>query len=151
MGYDLLDSRFWTTVSKWPKIHPLESVASSVSHLSLRGLRSKLGRVITMPDVVTHRYDPTVGVCPNICSLPDFEALRVLDQLRRKCRPTLKAIIWLSAAIRSSGCWSRRLRYSDDISTSGRATSSLAIFPTLRTRLGLPRSSFRSRPCHRMQ
>jgi hypothetical protein len=31
-----------------------------------------------------------VGVCPNICSLPDFEASRVLDQLRRKFRPTLK-------------------------------------------------------------
>ena len=43
-----------------------------------------------MPDVVTHRYDPAIGVCPNICSLPDFEALRVLDQLRRKFRPTLK-------------------------------------------------------------
>jgi hypothetical protein len=43
-----------------------------------------------MPDVVTHRYDPAIGVCPNICSLPDFEAQRVLDQLRRKFRPTLK-------------------------------------------------------------
>ena len=43
-----------------------------------------------MPDVVTHRYDPAIGVCPNICSLPDFEALRVLDQLRRKYRPGLK-------------------------------------------------------------
>jgi hypothetical protein len=46
--------------------------------------------VITIPDVVTHRYDPAFGVCPNICSLPDFEALRVLDQLRRKYRPSLK-------------------------------------------------------------
>jgi hypothetical protein len=43
-----------------------------------------------MPDVVTHRYDPAIGVCPNICSLPDFEALQVLDGLRRKFRPTLK-------------------------------------------------------------
>jgi hypothetical protein len=43
-----------------------------------------------MPDVVTHLYDPAIGVCPNICSLNDFEALRVLDQLRRKFRPTLK-------------------------------------------------------------
>jgi len=43
-----------------------------------------------MPDVVTHRYDPAIGICPNICSLPDFEALRVLDRLRRKFRPTLK-------------------------------------------------------------
>jgi hypothetical protein len=43
-----------------------------------------------MPDVVTHRYDPAIGVCANICSLPDFEALRVLDRLRRTFRPTLK-------------------------------------------------------------
>ena len=43
-----------------------------------------------MPDVVTHWYDPAVGVCPNICSLPDFEASRVLDRLRRKFRPSLK-------------------------------------------------------------
>ena len=43
-----------------------------------------------MPDVVTHRYDPAIGVCPNVCSLPDFEAWRVLDRLRRKFRPTLK-------------------------------------------------------------
>jgi hypothetical protein len=43
-----------------------------------------------MPDVVTHRYDPAIGVCPNLCSLPDIEALRVLDQLRRTFRPTLK-------------------------------------------------------------
>ena len=43
-----------------------------------------------MPDVVTHRYDPAIGVCPNICALPDFEALRVLDQLRSKYRPGLK-------------------------------------------------------------
>jgi hypothetical protein len=47
--------------------------------------------VITIPDVVTHLYDPAIGVCPNICSLSDFEALRVLDQLRRKFRPTLKS------------------------------------------------------------
>jgi hypothetical protein len=43
-----------------------------------------------MPEVVTHRYDPAIGVCPNICSLPDCEALQVIDQLRRKSRPTLK-------------------------------------------------------------
>jgi len=43
-----------------------------------------------MPNVVTHLYDPAIGVCPNICSLPDFEALQVLDELRRKFRPTLK-------------------------------------------------------------
>ena len=42
-----------------------------------------------MPDVATHRYDPAIGLCPNICSLPDLEALRVLDQLRRTLRPTL--------------------------------------------------------------
>jgi len=43
-----------------------------------------------MPDVVTHRYDPAIGVCPNLGALPDGEALRVLQQLRRKSRPTLK-------------------------------------------------------------
>jgi hypothetical protein len=39
---------------------------------------------------VTHCYDPAVGVCPNICSLPDIEALQVLDRLRRTLRPNLK-------------------------------------------------------------
>ncbi|MEO8127773.1 MAG: hypothetical protein ABJF23_25275 [Bryobacteraceae bacterium] len=46
--------------------------------------------MVTIPDVVTHLYDPTVGVCPNICSLNDFEALRVLDHLSRRFRATLK-------------------------------------------------------------
>lgn len=40
--------------------------------------------------MVTHLYDPAIGVCPNICSLHDFEAQRVLDQLRHGLRPTLK-------------------------------------------------------------
>jgi hypothetical protein len=53
-------------------------------------LQGRLGHVRTMPDVVTHRYDPAIGVCPNICSLPDPEALRVLDRLSRKLRPNLK-------------------------------------------------------------
>jgi hypothetical protein len=43
-----------------------------------------------MPDVVTHRYDPAIGMCPNICSLPGVEAARVLDKLRRGLRPTLR-------------------------------------------------------------
>lgn len=43
-----------------------------------------------MPDIVTHRYDPAIGVCPNLCSLPDFEASRTLDRLRRGLRSTLK-------------------------------------------------------------
>ena len=43
-----------------------------------------------MPEVVTHRYDPKVGACCNVCSLPDCEALQVLDRLRRQWRPTLK-------------------------------------------------------------
>lgn len=60
-----------------------------------------------MPDVVTHLYDPVIGVCPNLCSLNDNEALRVLDQLRRTFRPTLKlnylarrrsTELWLSEA-----------------------------------------------------
>jgi hypothetical protein len=49
-----------------------------------------LGFVIAMPEVVTHRYDASVGICPNICSLPDLEASKVLDQLRGTSRPTLK-------------------------------------------------------------
>lgn len=44
-----------------------------------------------MPKVVTHRYDPARGAGLNLCSLPDFEALCVLERLRRECRPTLKA------------------------------------------------------------
>ena len=44
----------------------------------------------TMPQVVTHRYDPEVGPCPNLCALPDSEASWVLDRLRGGLRPTLK-------------------------------------------------------------
>jgi hypothetical protein len=44
----------------------------------------------TMPEVVTHRYDPARGACRNVCSLPDPEASQVLDNLRRAGRPTLK-------------------------------------------------------------
>ena len=43
-----------------------------------------------MPDVVTHLYDPEVGVCPDLCSLSDLDAERVLDRLRRTHRPSLK-------------------------------------------------------------
>ena len=43
-----------------------------------------------IPKVVTHRYDPTVGICANICSLPDLDASRVLRDLRERFRPTLK-------------------------------------------------------------
>jgi hypothetical protein len=46
--------------------------------------------MITMPRLVTHRYDPAIGAFRNICSLPNVEALRVLDELRRTVRPTLK-------------------------------------------------------------
>ncbi len=44
-----------------------------------------------MPEVVTHRYDPARGACLNVCALPDLEAARVLERLRREYRPTLKA------------------------------------------------------------
>jgi hypothetical protein len=44
-----------------------------------------------MPEVVTHRYDPARGACRNVCALPDLEAARVLERLRRESRPTLKA------------------------------------------------------------
>lgn len=52
--------------------------------------RKKIHRTIAMPEVVTHRYDPSVGACLNVCSLPDAEALWILDRLRRKSRPNLK-------------------------------------------------------------
>src|SRR5208282_4292992 len=41
---------------------------------------SKLCALMRIPHVVTHRYDPAIGVCPNICSLPDVEASRLLGQ-----------------------------------------------------------------------
>jgi len=44
-----------------------------------------------MPEVVTHRYDPSRGACLNLCSLPDSEASQEIDRLRRESRPTLKA------------------------------------------------------------
>jgi len=46
--------------------------------------------LIAIPEVVTHRYDSARGACRNVCSLPDFEASRILDDLRRTSRPTLK-------------------------------------------------------------
>jgi|SRR5579862_1351483 len=63
--------------------------------------------MIRIPDVVTHRYDPAVGICPNLCSLPDPEAERILGKLREEFRPTLKphylsrrrdTELWLSQA-----------------------------------------------------
>jgi hypothetical protein len=47
--------------------------------------------VTAMPRVVTHRYDPARGACLNVCFLPDLEASRILDSLRRESRSTLKA------------------------------------------------------------
>jgi hypothetical protein len=44
-----------------------------------------------MLEVIAHRYDPARGACLNLCSLPDLEASRILDCLRRESRPTLKA------------------------------------------------------------
>lgn len=43
-----------------------------------------------MPHLVSHRYNPQVGACPNLCGLPDSAALAILDRLRRESRPTLK-------------------------------------------------------------
>lgn len=43
-----------------------------------------------MPRIVTHRYDPTTGACPNLCCLPESVAVAILDKLRRESRPTLK-------------------------------------------------------------
>jgi hypothetical protein len=46
--------------------------------------------VTAMPEVVTRRYDPALGMWLNLCALPDVEAEQVLDRLRRESRPTLK-------------------------------------------------------------
>ena len=46
--------------------------------------------MVNIPKVVTHRYSPAIGACRNVCSLPDHEALRVIDRLRCEFRPTLK-------------------------------------------------------------
>jgi hypothetical protein len=46
---------------------------------------------VKMLEMVTHRYDPARGACLNVCALPDLEAGRVLERLRRESRPTLKA------------------------------------------------------------
>jgi hypothetical protein len=43
-----------------------------------------------MPEVVTHRYHPDIGIYWNLCALPDDEALQVIDRLRREYRRTLK-------------------------------------------------------------
>lgn len=65
--------------------------------------------MIEIPEVVTHRYDPSRGRCLNVCSLPDLEASQVIDRLRLGSRPTLKANYlerrrfterWLAAAAR---------------------------------------------------
>jgi hypothetical protein len=67
--------------------------------------------VVEMPEVVTHRYDPARGACLNVCSLADWEALLVLERVRRESRPTLKADYlerrrvteaWLVSAARES-------------------------------------------------
>lgn len=39
---------------------------------------------VTMPDFATHLYDRAVGICPDLCSLSDLEAERVIDGLRRR-------------------------------------------------------------------
>jgi hypothetical protein len=44
-----------------------------------------------MPEVVTRRYNPALGMWLNLCALPDIEAERVLERLRQESRPTLKA------------------------------------------------------------
>jgi len=65
--------------------------------------------MVKIPQVVTHRYDPSRGACLNVCSLPDLEASQVIDRLRLGPRPTLKANYlerrrfterWLAAAAR---------------------------------------------------
>jgi hypothetical protein len=43
-----------------------------------------------MPEIVTHRYDPKTGACPNLCCLSDPVALAIVDKLRRESRRTLK-------------------------------------------------------------
>jgi hypothetical protein len=67
--------------------------------------------VVEMPEVVTHRYDPARGACLNVCALPDLEASRAVERLRRESRPSLKADYlarrrvteeWLASAARAA-------------------------------------------------
>ncbi len=43
-----------------------------------------------IPAVATHRYDPAIGPCLNLCSLPYRQATLVVDRLRSCLRPRLK-------------------------------------------------------------
>jgi hypothetical protein len=58
-----------------------------------KGFRSsgEVCRVVEMPEVVTHRYDPARGAGLNVCALGDLEAAGVVERLRRETRPGLKA------------------------------------------------------------
>jgi hypothetical protein len=56
-----------------------------------------------MPGTATHRYDPDSGMCLNLCTLPDGEALTVLDQLRCRFRRKLKP--GYLARRRATECW----------------------------------------------
>jgi hypothetical protein len=51
-----------------------------------------------MPEVVTHRYDPARGACLNVCALPDLEAGRVVERLRRESRPDVEGGLFGTAA-----------------------------------------------------
>jgi hypothetical protein len=58
-----------------------------------------------MPQVATHRYDPQVGACLNLCCLPDSVAISVLDRLRRESRPTLKPNYLIRRRIAERWLW----------------------------------------------
>jgi hypothetical protein len=41
-------------------------------------------------EVITHNYDPDRGACRNICDLPDAEASKILDEIRRSGLRSIK-------------------------------------------------------------
>jgi hypothetical protein len=44
----------------------------------------------SLPDAITHNYDPARGVGRNICHLPESDAERILDEIRRSGSRNIK-------------------------------------------------------------
>jgi hypothetical protein len=45
----------------------------------------------SLPEVITHNYDPRRGPCRNICDLSEVQAERVLDEIRASGLRTIKS------------------------------------------------------------
>jgi hypothetical protein len=76
---------------KWEKAIFLRWSLSAIADFMASSGTGRLVAAMEMPEVLTHRYDPSRGACLNLCSLSDLEASRVLDRLRRESRPKLKS------------------------------------------------------------